>query len=581
MSGLNLLVFRGDRQRASGKELKAALTAQLEQLRNLGSQRELVRALLLAGEFECGVADTHSEAVGPCERLTDHIAELLLASDGPASSNPDFQKRDFDSLLFNPANSNSLINVARALPAFEQLSISTPEGFAYYALHPLAYADVIRQIPACESLLIVGIRSIGTTLSAVAAAAARARGIVSTRITVRPQGHPYNRIAEFTAEQMATVRHAVSCGASFAVVDEGPGLSGSSFLAVAEALERAGAPVEKITLISSHAPNLDALCAEDASHRWQRLRCIPVNGEARRPAEAVDFIGGGLWRSRVFENEREWPAVWTSLERLKYLSSSVHVERRVFKFAGLGHYGDAVLQREKKVAAAGFGPMPREEGDGFISFPWIPSSQISYRSMSAPQRSYSSCLSTEVLARLAHYCAFRVRAFEGDLSDIDALQQMADHNLRELGWDLQVKLRLERPVIADGRMQPHEWLLSKEGKLLKADSGGHGDDHFFPGPTDIAWDLAGAIVEWQMNDQQTTEFLNLYHRASGDDAVPRIDGFIRAYTVFRLAYWLMAANAMNGSDEQPRLKRAASFYRTTLTKLQSRVPASSLSAVTF
>jgi len=35
-----------------------------------------------------------------------------------------------------------------------------------------------------------GIRSIGTTLSAMAAAAARARGISVERITVRPQGHP-------------------------------------------------------------------------------------------------------------------------------------------------------------------------------------------------------------------------------------------------------------------------------------------------------------------------------------------------------------------------------------------------------
>ena len=108
-------------------------------------------------------------------------------------------------------------------------------------------------------------------------------------------------------------------------------------------------------------------------------------------------------------------------------------------------------------------------------------------------------------------------------------------------------------------MQPHEWLLSKDGKLLKTDSGSHGDDHFFPGPTDIAWDLAGAIVEWQMNDQQTTEFLDRYRRASGDDASARIDGFIKAYTVFRLAYCLMAANAMNGSDEQPRLQQRRSY----------------------
>jgi hypothetical protein len=181
----------------------------------------------------------------------------------------------------------------------------------------------------------------------------------------------------------------------------------------------------------------------------------------------------------------------------------------------------------------------------------------------------ASDLSSEILARLAEYCAFRQRAFAVELSDLDALQQMAEHNLRELGLELPIELRLQRPVIADGRLQPHEWLLTPQGKLLKTDSGSHGDDHFFPGPTDIAWDLAGAIVEWHMSDQQTTEFLNLYHHASGDNAKHRIDGFIKAYAVFRLAYCLMAANAMNGSDEQPRLQQAAEGYRSALTKMQA------------
>ncbi len=550
MSGLNLLVFRGGRRRASGKELKAALTAQLEQSLTHDSQRARLGTLLLAGELECGVGDSDPGAAHCCELVTDQIADALLAVEFAAPNNS-FQKPDFHSL---PA-------VVRTLPIFEQLSISAPEGFAYYALHPLAYADVIQRIPAPGRLLVVGIRSIGTTLSAVAAAAARARGITAERITVRPKGHPYSRIAEFNAEQMAVVRNAVSGGASFAVVDEGPGLSGSSFLAVAEALERAGASTDKVTLVPGHAPNLDALCAENAARRWQRFRCIPVAGDARRPAEAEQFIGGGHWRSRVFANESEWPAAWTSFERLKYLSSRTgNDERRFFKFAGLGHYGEVVLERERKVASAGFGLMPREDSDGFISYPWIEGRSLS-----------PSDLSAEVLARLAEYCAFRVRTFAVELADLAALQQMADHNLHELGLDLPVELRLERPVIADGRMEPHEWLLSTEGKLLKTDSGSHGDDHFFPGSTDIAWDLAGAIVEWRMDDQQMTKFLDRYHRATGDDASTRIDGFIKAYAVFRLAYCLMAANAMNGSDEQPRLQHAAGMYRAVLTRVQAQI----------
>src|SRR5207302_5872259 len=139
---------------------------------------------------------------------------------------------------------------------------------------------------------------------------------------------------------------------------------------------------------------------------WQRFRCMPAGGEARRPGEAVDVISSGQWRNRVFANESEWPATWINFERLKYLSLSGQGERKLFKFAGLGHYGDAVLEREKKVAAAGFGLMPREEGDGFVSYPWMDNRPLAAIDVSA-----------KVLATLADYCAFRQRAFAVELSN--------------------------------------------------------------------------------------------------------------------------------------------------------------------
>lgn len=571
MRGVNLLVFRGDQRRVCGHGLKAELIEQLSLPGGDNSRERLIGALLRAGELECGLADADSVDTGSCELLTDRIADALLESrDG--SPAPELQSLNDHSANLQNLTLQTLLSVARDVPAVEELSIAIPEGFAYYALHPLAYADVLDKI--CERaghLLAVGIRSIGTTLSAVIASAARRQGMKAERLTVRPQGHPYNRTAEFSPRQLSAIKQSISTGATFAVVDEGPGLSGSSFLAAAEALERAGAPRQKIVLVSSHAPNVDALCAENAGNRWQRFRCIPVAAEARRPLGHADFIGGGRWRSRVFANEGEWPAAWTSFERLKYLSSTKHEETRLYKFAGFGHYGDAVCEREKGVAAAGFGPSPRRESDGFVSYPWIEGRPVS-----------SSDLSPQILAGLAEYCAFRQRTFAVELSSLNALQKMAGHNLRELGLDLPVELHLEYPVIADGKMQPHEWLVTKEGRLLKTDSGSHGDDHFFPGLTDIAWDLAGAIVEWRMNEQQAKSFIDLYQSTSGDDPSKRIDGFIKAYAVFRSAYCLMAANAMNGSDEESRLRRAAGIYRMLLMKLGAcgLVLSSSLSAAT-
>ncbi|HET9366405.1 MAG TPA: hypothetical protein VFP71_15470 [Candidatus Angelobacter sp.] len=532
--GLNLLVFREERRRVLAAGLRHALLEQLQAVVDGGSLDSRIALLLRAGELECGVADVNSKCTLPFAELTDCLAELLLGG-----QSFDFQiKKE---------------TVAQAqLP--EWVGVSRPEGFAYYALHPLAYARVLDKLSDLpEKIVVVGIRTIGATLSAVTAAAARLRGSDAVRLTVRPGGHPYNRHTEFSPEELQIIHRGISCSAGFLIVDEGPGLSGSSFLSVAEALEAAGVAPEKIVLLCGHEPNAEALCFANAAERWRRYRCTAVSGDLCKPTNAGIFMGGGQWRSRLLPDESAWPAVWSSMERVKYLVPADDRKLRLFKFSGLGHYGDSVFERERRTAAAGFAPMPRKEEHGFISYPWLDG-----RPMTAGD------LSADVLVRLAAYCAYRKHAFAVDLADLLPLQQMAEHNLHELGFDLMVALQLEHPVIADGRMQPHECILTQEGQILKTDSGSHGDDHFYPGPTDIAWDLAGAIVEWQMNAEQSAEFLDVYRRASGDDAAARIDGFICAYAVFRCAYCMMAANAMQGTEEQERLEQAVAVCTALL-----------------
>src|SRR5262249_40579530 len=131
------------------------------------------------------------------------------------------------------------------------LSVSVPEGFAYYALHPLDYADLVSRSGIDVSrAVVVGIRSIGTTLTAVVAAKVHHRfqssrikclreygspdenagcpgvrpelvegsrgfrdpGESSSmdndscvrRMTVRPTGHPYDRRCDLNQSQRAT-----------------------------------------------------------------------------------------------------------------------------------------------------------------------------------------------------------------------------------------------------------------------------------------------------------------------------------------------------------------------------------------
>jgi hypothetical protein len=532
-AALNLWVFRDGRRHVSGQRLKNSLLDCLALLHGRCPQEDILCALLRAGDLESAMADA-GLCTASLEKLTDSLAAALVG-------------------LRPPEQALNYREILESCELPEDLTTSVAEGFAYYVLHPLAYADVLEDRPRVgPNLVIIGIRSIGATLSAVTAAAARKRGRQAVRMTVRPQGHPYNRKTTFTPQEKEVIRGGLASGADFLIVDEGPGLSGSSFLSVAEALLGEGVAAESVTVICSHQPDFDSFRADHGPQRARRFRWVAVHSIPRRPDDAQVYVGGGEWRRWHFADEASWPASWVNLERSKYVSPTP-TRKRLFKFIGLGHYGDEVLEREWKLATHGFSPMPQKDAHGFAAYPWL---------SSRPMR--SDDLTEVVLLRLAEYCGFRAHAFAAEVGDLKPLQQMANFNLAQMDLPLPIALHLERPVIADGRMQPHEWLLAPDGRILKTDGGSHGDDHFFPGPTDIAWDLAGSIVEWRMDAEQADFFLERYRRITGDDARLRVKDFVIAYSTFRKAYLLMAANALQGSDEQSRLERAAASYGLAL-----------------
>ena len=96
-----------------------------------------------------------------------------------------------------------------------------------------------------------------------------------------------------------------------------------------------------------------------------------------------------------------------------------------------------------------------------------------------------------------------------------------------------------RNFITDGRMLPHEWIATPTG-YLKTDALDHGDNHFYPGPTDIAWDLAGAICEFDLNDQEREFLIDNYVQRSADRSVrERLPFFTAAYLAFRIGYATM------------------------------------------
>jgi hypothetical protein len=535
-----LLVFRDGRRVSDGGELLLELSGQIDSVLSLSdftpqvARDELIDALLRSGELECALADEEGCArpATTLARVTDALADALVAK-----RRPNFPRGILESL--------------REIPLHQKLQLSVPEGFCYYALHPLDYADLLSESSAdCRAAAVIGIRSIGTTLSAVVRAWFELRGIAAERITVRPSGHPFDRKLPVDENLCEWIGKQAQRGARFYVVDEGPGLSGSSFLAVAEALVEAGVGYDRIVLLPSSKPNPETLLAPNAFARWSRFQTLPLQPTRYIPADARQYVGGGEWRKHVFASEADWPAVWSWTERQKYLSCD---GARIFRFDGHGRYGKEVRERSEILVAHNWGPQIESAGDGFSVSLWV-------------QGSRSVIADRDTIIQLARYCAFRAKHFAYESADPSALEEMARINLeRAAGVSQTLTLPIEWPVVADARMMPHEWIVAEGGRLLKVDAAAHGDDHFYPGPTDIAWDIAGAIVEWNLDDEAANLLISEYCRGSGDGVGTRLPDYLIAYSVFRLAVAHSAAISESDKRELLRFDHEASIYLRRLS----------------
>jgi hypothetical protein len=529
-TALEYWIYRDGRERRNGPQVLAellVLVAAIEGKTGELARRKAVDALIASGELEAALADAGVASAVDVAFVSDELAAAALG-----------HARDSRALC------GRLSSVA--MPG--HVTISVPEGFAYYALHPEAYARAACALRlGAGGALVVGVRSIGTTLSAMACAGLKARGVRATRITVRPDGHPHARRLELGDAQRATVLRARDQGARMLVVDEGPGISGSTFIATAEAVEDAGVSADRITLVFSHEPDLESLTAPNAAARLRRFARMVAPSDVRVPQGDTD-LSAGAWRSHVYgpsRRDRDWPASVTHTERRKLLVGG----GRLLKFEGLGRTGRAATGRGAFLAGASLSPAAHDDGDGWASYAWH-GTPLARRDLDAG-----------VIDHLATYCAKR-SALCPCSSPVADLEAMTAKNLAAgLSRVDPPALPIERLFVADGRMAPHEWLRAADGSLTKVDAISHGDDHFFPGPTDVAWDLAGAIVEWELDGAASERLLATYRRASSDDARSRIAAWTLAYASFRLAFTQHGMAASRDAGERGRLAREAARYR--------------------
>src|SRR5215469_2893522 len=429
-----MLVYREAVEQFLGSELRELLLRDLHGLEREHHDHGAVSALITSGELECALVDSASGEAQLAASITDAMAAAVIGSTSPQQ-------------LGRAAETVSRLHLPPVL------SIRPLEGFAYYALHPEQYAEMAKRFllerRECRRTAVVGIRSIGVPLSAVVAAALEAEGLPANRITVRPSGHPSNRELRLSATEREWAEAQHRSGAEFLIVDEGPGRSGSSFLATAEALVARGIAQERITLLCSYEPRMAALAAPDAARRWQPFRTLwPAPNSLPLPGDAGRDLSAGQWRELFFPNGEIWPASWISTERLKFLA---HDGRSILKFEGHGRYGRTKLAHSRQIAHAGFGPECEAEAGGFVRYARVAGKPA------------NSQLTSAILERLAAYCAFRAGAFAASNVDSTVLETMARFNAEQTVGAVEVTLPVVRPVIPDNRMMPHEWIRKASG----------------------------------------------------------------------------------------------------------------------
>ncbi len=461
--------------------------------------------------------------------------------------------------------------------AGETVQARVAEGFSCYALYPEQYVDAAQQVAGMDdssAFVCIGLRSIGAVLASIVAASLRRRGRCVVTRSVRPRGHPFDRRLAIGTGLRAFIADRSS--STFLIVDEGPGISGSSFAAAVDALTGAGVSGERIALLPAWRADPSALRSERAQRAFSDHRVVVGTSPVRQIAEdavrgPVHELSAGAWRTLALGgNPAMWPAVHPQHERVKFTDSAVE-PAAIARFAGLGRHGRAKLTRAAALHAAGFGPAPRGISAGLLVLDWVHGAPLRAREFQSQER----------LERIADYLAFTAEAFATDESDAgDDLVTMLRQNASE-GLDAGAVRLVDRfldgswptagrRVAVDGRHHPHDWIDAGQ-QVMKVDALDHHADDFLPGCRDIAWDIAGACVELRLPDAARQFLIDGYSRRTGDrQIVERMPFFTAAYLAYRLGYATLAAESLGGTADGVRFTRLRERYRRLLAALVAR-----------
>lgn len=507
----------------------------------------LAGAFIRAGELVQGHADADFQRRGFDGRsiMADRGAELLAAMAAAVD-------RSWRNGFAGSFDLLSLLRRVDSLGSARWISTRTGEGYAHYALYPESYLEAARRAGLGPRTCVIGIRSIGTGLAALVAVALGARPAAS----VRPVGHPFER--EIRAALEIVDVDPADPASRFAVVDEGPGLSGSSFAGVAKWLCSHGAEPRRIHFFPSHDGEPGHAASAETREIWRRC--------PRHPARTDEVLLGprGLpaWLGRRIGPLEDFPVAAPvpcdpRFERRKFLARG-QGGPWVVRFAGLGPTGARKQGDARALARAGFTPGTRPLRYGFLIQKHVEGQVPAVDGLSA-----SGASRRPFLQELAAYLAFRATRLGPPCggASLETLRAMAVENAREAlgaagGRKMERQLRhlasLEetvRRVRTDNRLHPWEWIVA-DGRFVKLDAVDHCEAHDLVGCQDIAWDVAGAIAEYGLDGDEAAA-LRRRVEAGGAKLDPAlVAGLLPCYLAFQLGLWTTASGHGAGAQAE-------------------------------
>ena len=486
-----VLVYGDHVENADPGERLRRIAAQLTRIGGMqaGIDRhaKLVGALIDAGQLLQGFADAGLSEEQALSGFVHRLAQSVVRS----------WDSSFDDIGELPS--------APSVQASATVELRQPEGFAFYGVYPEAYVEAARRLRLSAPPRVIGIRSIGTTLGAVVAATL----VGPPAFTVRPFGDPFARRVKLPENVLGGDAH-------YVIVDEGPGLSGSSFGAVADWLEERGVPIERIAFLPSHRGNPGRQASEAHLRRWKRAQRVPADFGGKLADLVRTWAGGQLGPADDL------------------------------KFAGLGTIGEGKFEMARALHAAGFTREPLRLVHGFLIERGCEGAGV----LAADEKP---------IPEIARYIVARANLFpaeEAGGASIEQLVEMCRRNISLAFGDEAVPAmnhsgaaslqRFVRRVRTDNRMDRDNWLRTPAGRLIKIDALDHHHGHDLIGCQDVAWDVAGAIVELGLTGSDSETLIGAVEQG-GRTVCPELLAFYRvAYVAFRLGQATLAEDPSKG-----------------------------------